>query len=309
MARKHFPTLNEYAAWVAKQPAGTVLGTAFNGMQYPYENYLSQYYGTPVVVIAGDYYEMNNRRYDLPTEWEGFTVGYHDSDLFESYEAAGRPQSGLEITTEAEASYLQEMIGVPMPAHEEQASTPREFNAVTTMTETINAAAIYRLTDLQSGKFAGWLVKSNHTNDYYQVHCYKINKEIIWTCTCKAGQHGFKGCKRGHCCHVAAVIEVEEAKAEARRQAKAEAAAAVAEAERQLAAERRAARHTSSRPRRKVSPVPQPEPGGGNDGKEVSVVNEPFPGRRTTGRKRAKAFAGFERDLAPLGPQGFSFLR
>jgi hypothetical protein len=104
------------------------------------------------------------------------------------------------------------------------------------------------------------------------------------------------------------VIEVEEAKAEVKRQAKAEvearaeAEAAIAEAERQLAAERTATRRTSSRQRRKSSEVPA-EPRGGKDRKEVSATGEPFPGRRATGRKRAKAFAGFERELAPLGPQ------
>src|SRR5579885_234128 len=183
----------------------------------------------------------------------------------------------------------------------------KEFKAMTTtMTETINAAAIYRLTDLETNKFCGWLVKSNSSSKYYHIHCYKVGSELLWTCTCKAGQHGFKNCKRGHCCHVAAVIEVEEAKAEARRQAKAEAAAAIAEAERQLAAERK-----QRKPRRKIAQPEVPaEQGGSDGGKEVSLTGEPFPGRRTTGRKRAKAFAGFERDLAPLGPQtGFSLLK
>lgn len=105
MRMKRFPTVGEYAKWVAKQPV-LVLGTAFNGRQYPYEGYLSEYYGTGVVVIAGDCYKMNGQQFSLPTEWDGFTVGYHDSDLYEAYEAEGQPQSGVKVTTEIEMNYL-----------------------------------------------------------------------------------------------------------------------------------------------------------------------------------------------------------
>lgn len=88
--------------------------------------------------------------------------------------------------------------------------------------ETIKAATVNRVTEKATGKYLGFLVKSNGSEDYYQVTAKKVAGMIVWSCTCKAGQHGFCGCKAGHCCHVQAVIEV----AEARKQLVAERVAA-----------------------------------------------------------------------------------
>ena len=110
--------------------------------------------------------------------------------------------------------------------------------ATTTMTETIKAATIARVTDKLTGKFLGFLVKSNHTEDYYHVTCTKIAHEVIWHCTCKAGQFGRV------CCHVKACKELCAIR-KAARAAEAEQKRAVAEAERHLqekhAAQKRAA--------------------------------------------------------------------
>jgi hypothetical protein len=146
------------------------------------------------------------------------------------------------------------------------------------MGELIRAASIARVTD-KSGKFLGFLVQSNHHDDiYYQVTCGKVAGQCLWHCTCKAGKFGQV------CCHVKACQELCEARKALEQKA------AVAEVERLLAAERQV---------RKAA----------EDEKEEKVCGEPFPGRRTTGRKRARAFTGFERDLAPLGPQtGFSLM-
>jgi hypothetical protein len=76
----------------------------------------------------------------------------------------------------------------------------------------IQAGSIARVSDKATGKLLGFLVKSNSSEEYYQVRCTHIAGEQVWTCTCKAGQMGFAGCKAGHCCHVQAVIEVAEAR-------------------------------------------------------------------------------------------------
>lgn len=80
------------------------------------------------------------------------------------------------------------------------------------MKETIKAASIARITSKETGKLLGFLVKSNSSNAYYQVRCTRLAGDVVWTCTCKAGQLGFVGCSTGHCCHVQAVIEVAEAR-------------------------------------------------------------------------------------------------
>jgi hypothetical protein len=79
-------------------------------------------------------------------------------------------------------------------------------------TETIQAGSIARVSSKETGKLLGFLVKSNSSEEYYQVRCTHIAETILWTCTCKAGQMAFAGCKAGHCCHVQAVIEVAEAR-------------------------------------------------------------------------------------------------
>lgn len=78
--------------------------------------------------------------------------------------------------------------------------------------DTIQAATIARVTSKESGKLLGFLVKSNSSDAYYQVRCTRLAGDVIWTCTCKAGQFGFAGCSTGHCCHVQAVLEVAEAR-------------------------------------------------------------------------------------------------
>lgn len=138
---KHFPTLLEYTAWVLKQPAEMVLGTAFDGIQYPYEMYLSEYYGTPVTVIAGDCYEINNRYYDLPAEWDGYTVGYHESDLRDAYETANGPQSGIEVTTAIETAYLREWFGMDLVPFQAYENVPCEVSEETTETIDLDAVA------------------------------------------------------------------------------------------------------------------------------------------------------------------------
>lgn len=81
-------------------------------------------------------------------------------------------------------------------------------------TEIIKSASIARVTRKSDGKFLGWGVKSNSSNEYYEVHCTKIADECVWSCSCKAGQMNFSGCKDGKCCHVKAVIEVSQARKE-----------------------------------------------------------------------------------------------
>lgn len=81
--------------------------------------------------------------------------------------------------------------------------------------ETIKAATIARVSD-KSGKFLGFLVKSNHSNAYYQIRC---TGNDAYTCTCEAKMWG-----HAECCHIKAVREL----VEARRQMELDAAAVVA---------------------------------------------------------------------------------
>src|SRR5260221_2558475 len=78
--------------------------------------------------------------------------------------------------------------------------------------ELIKAASINRITDKATGKVLGYLVKSNSSDDYYQVTGKKVNGVCSYACTCKAGQNNFAKCQDGKCCHVKAVIEVVEAR-------------------------------------------------------------------------------------------------
>lgn len=75
-------------------------------------------------------------------------------------------------------------------------------------TELIKAASIARVTS-KAGKFLGFLVKSNHTEDYYRVTCLKIDGACTFFCTCKAAEFG-----NSNCCHVKAVKELVAARKE-----------------------------------------------------------------------------------------------
>lgn len=77
---------------------------------------------------------------------------------------------------------------------------------------TINAASIARVTSKETGKFLGFLVKSDSTNDYYEVTCLKIAGHCEFFCTCK----GFKF--HGHCKHCDACKELCEARKELTKQ-------------------------------------------------------------------------------------------
>ena len=76
--------------------------------------------------------------------------------------------------------------------------------------ELIKAASVNRVTDKATGKVLGYLVKSNNSNDYYQITGKKVNGVCSYACTCRAGQNNFVNCKDGKCAHVKAVIEVVE---------------------------------------------------------------------------------------------------
>ena len=70
------------------------------------------------------------------------------------------------------------------------------------MANLINAASIARVTDKNTGKFLGFLVKSDHTEAYYQVTCLKISGHCEFFCTCKGFQF------HGHCKHCDACKEL-----------------------------------------------------------------------------------------------------
>src|SRR5258708_24310473 len=76
--------------------------------------------------------------------------------------------------------------------------------------ELIKAASVNRVTDKATGKVLGYLVKSNSSEDYYEVTGKKVNGVCSYNCTCKAGKAKFVNCKNGKCAHVKAVIEVVE---------------------------------------------------------------------------------------------------
>lgn len=173
--QKHFPSLNEYATWVARQPAGAVLGIAFDGIQYPYEAYLSEYYGLPVMVIAGDCYEVDGKCHPLPAEWEGFTVGYHDSDLYER--AGGR---SIEVTTEIEIAYLAELLGadaVKAPRTRKPAPKELRYEQVLERTQAGDRCVVYT-------------VLSSNGEDRYRT---TLVDGLATGCDCPAGRNGM-GC-------------------------------------------------------------------------------------------------------------------
>jgi hypothetical protein len=107
-----------------------------------------------------------------------------------------------------------------------------------TTKETIKAATVARYSD-KSGKLLGFGVKSNHSDETYCVRFARVDGIVKPTCTCKAGQMNFTGCKSGKCAHVEAVIEVAKARAsiEKEKELAEEQKAAVEVAEQHLAAE------------------------------------------------------------------------
>ncbi len=74
-----------------------------------------------------------------------------------------------------------------------------------TTTKEINAASIARISD-KSGKFLGYLVKSNSSENYYQVTWNESASR--YECNCVAT------CK---CCHIKAVEQAQKARIEASR--------------------------------------------------------------------------------------------
>lgn len=224
MARmKHFPTLTEYAKWVLKQAKNNheaILGTAFTGIQTPYELFLSDYYNTPVTVIAGDCYELKGSSYELPSEWECFTVDYHECDLREAYEATEDTQSGIEVTIAQEVTYLRGLLGSEIVPVQKYEQAPKEL---------IEAASIAKGYD-KFGNLLGYSVKSNTSNRYYHIIPTIIAGETIYQCNCEAHRYGHDECR-----YIKAIKLVEAARKEMAK----EQAAAVAEAERIVAEQKR----------------------------------------------------------------------
>lgn len=97
--------------------------------------------------------------------------------------------------------------------------------------ELIKAAAIAIVRTKDTKKFLGFLVKSNSSQEYYQITCTCVAGECVFSCTCKSGQNHFTNCtpdEHGtrYCCHVKACILV----IKARKALAAKAAQAQAEA-------------------------------------------------------------------------------
>lgn len=92
--------------------------------------------------------------------------------------------------------------------------------------ELIQAATIARVTS-KAGEFLGFLVKSNHTNEYYEITCLKIDGQCEFFCSCVAKEYGCS-----ECCHIKAVKELVAARkelAKAKHEADLEACHVIAE--------------------------------------------------------------------------------
>lgn len=64
----------------------------------------------------------------------------------------------------------------------------------------------YKITD-GNGRNGWWRVESESDDQVrYEV---RWSKEHGYTCTCKAGQHGFAGCRKGFCKHIAWAVAAE----------------------------------------------------------------------------------------------------
>lgn len=70
------------------------------------------------------------------------------------------------------------------------------------MTDLIQAASIARVSRKSDGKFLGFLVKSDSSDQYYEVTCLKVDGHCAFFCTCK----GFTF--HGHCKHCDACKEL-----------------------------------------------------------------------------------------------------
>lgn len=77
----------------------------------------------------------------------------------------------------------------------------------------IKAASIATVLEKVTNKILGFLVKSNSSEDYYQIQLMDIAGERVFFCDCEAH---LWGC--AECCHIKAVKEVLAAKAELAKQ-------------------------------------------------------------------------------------------
>jgi len=82
-----------------------------------------------------------------------------------------------------------------------------------TQKELIKAASIATVLEKHTNKILGFLVKSNRSNDYYQIQTEIIGGERVFFCDCEAKDWGYS-----ECCHIKAVKEVLVAKAELENQ-------------------------------------------------------------------------------------------
>lgn len=81
----------------------------------------------------------------------------------------------------------------------------------------IKTGSIARITDKLTGKFLGFIVRSNTNFEvFYQVTCTRIAGECIYSCTCEAKTWG-----HADCCHCKAVKELVAARKELEAERKA----------------------------------------------------------------------------------------
>lgn len=83
----------------------------------------------------------------------------------------------------------------------------------TTPKPLIQAASIATVLEKHTNKILGFLVKSNRTEDYYQIQTGIIGGERVFFCDCEAKDWGCS-----ECCHIKAIKEVLVAKAELENQ-------------------------------------------------------------------------------------------
>lgn len=157
--------------------------------------------------------------------------------------------------------------------------------------ELIKAPCIAIVRTKDTKKFLGFLVKSNTSQEYYQITCTKVADECVYSCNCPA---------RVECCHIKAVKLVVAARKalNARKALTAKAAQAQAEAV-EVAQEtvKKATHATEQQPAKKATPP---------------VIAAPKFVNKVARQAEEKARAEEERQkrlLAPLnGNGGFSLL-